>query len=356
MHEIGLVDDILCTVNAKLKASNSQKVDCINIAIGELEHVTPEHFEFHFRERVRNTHLEGVKLNFKKVEARFRCKGCGCEFSVEEGMTGCPRCKSRVNDIISGSGIYVESVEISEMKSGYYQGRFYRKWVNAKDLITNEVIVKETDLLVSAEKDIKETAKGLVEKYRGQIEDYIGMHPDFKTSLEPLKLDSNSSDIIKEMMLSSSLAGVGPMASVAGAVAEFVGKGLLRSVKEVIVENGGDIFIKTDIGRTIAIYAGESPLTNKLFIKIKPEETPLGICTSSGTVGHSLSFGKADACVIISKSTSLADAVATAACNKVRRAKDIKNVLKFALSVKGIRGALIIYKKDFGVSGEIELA
>ncbi|MFH1854610.1 MAG: UPF0280 family protein [Candidatus Omnitrophota bacterium] len=236
-----------------------------------------------------------------------------------------------------------------------YQKRFYRKWVKAKGLITREVIVGETDLFVSAGKDVSGIAEDLVKKYRGQIEDYIKTRADFETSLKPLKLDPDSSDIIKEMTRSSALAGVGPMASVAGAIAEFVGKTLLESTKEVIVENGGDIFIRTEIERTIAIYAGESPLTNKIFIKIKPEETPLGICTSSGTVGHSLSFGNADACVIISKSTSLADAVATAACNRVKKAEDIKAALNFAVSIKGIKGALIIYGRDFGVRGDIIL-
>lgn len=241
-------------------------------------------------------------------------------------------------------------------KSKKYEERFYRKWTDAGDLISQEVIVGETDIFIYAEKDIKRTAYELVKKYRSELEDYIKTRPEFKTSLQPLELDPAAPAIIKDMILSSRSSGVGPMASVAGAIAEFVGKELLSSAKEIIIENGGDIFIKSDIERTVAIYAGDSPLTNKVFIKIKAQDTPLGICTSSGTVGHSLSFGKADACVIISKSTSLADAVATAACNRVKEKEDIKSTLKWALSVDGIRGALIIYKKDFGVLGDIELA
>ena len=240
-------------------------------------------------------------------------------------------------------------------KSKEYQKRFYRELAKDSGLIGQEVIVKETDLFISAEKNIKAIAEEIVKKYRAQIEDYIRKRPEFMTSLEPISQDSMEADIIKEMIRTTALAGVGPMASVAGAISEFTGKELLSYSRQIIVENGGDIFIKSDKARTIAIYAGDSPLSNKIFIRIKPEETPIGVCTSSGTVGHSLSFGKADACVIISKSAALADAVATAACNRIKDRKDIAPSLEFALSIKGIKGAAAILGKDFGSIGDIEL-
>ncbi|MBU0759396.1 MAG: hydrogenase maturation nickel metallochaperone HypA [Candidatus Omnitrophica bacterium] len=117
MHEIGLVDDILYTINSRIKDLRTSKVKGINILIGELEHITPEHFEFHFRERTIGTPLGDAKLNFKKIGARFRCKDCNREFSAEEGMMGCPACKSKVSDIVSGSGIYVEFIDITEIKT-----------------------------------------------------------------------------------------------------------------------------------------------------------------------------------------------------------------------------------------------
>ena len=114
MHEIGIVDDILSAINAKLKGSKpDSKIKKLNILIGELEHVTPGHFEFHFRQRTKATPLEQAELNFKKVKARFRCKECGVEFSAEEGMAGCPSCKGNVNDVIAGRGIHVESLELA---------------------------------------------------------------------------------------------------------------------------------------------------------------------------------------------------------------------------------------------------
>ncbi len=237
-----------------------------------------------------------------------------------------------------------------------YRERFYRGWVKGKDLLTQEVVVEETDLYISAENDIKEIAERIVKRYRNEIGGYIKKRPEFRTRLQPLGPDSNAPDIVKDMIRASKAAGVGPMASVAGAMAEFIGKGLLPYSEQVIVENGGDIFLASGIERTVAIFAGDSPLSQKLSIKVRPGDMPLGICTSSGTIGHSLSFGKADACVIISKSTSLADAVATAACNKVNTREDIEPALEFAVSIKGIQGALIVVGKDFGASGNIELA
>lgn len=241
-------------------------------------------------------------------------------------------------------------------KSKDYQERFYRKWSGSSDLLGQEVIVKETDLFIFSEKDLGGMAEGIVKKYRGEIEDYIRKRPEFQTSLKPISQDPASSEIIREMIRTSELAGVGPMAAVAGAIAEFVGGELLAHSSQIIIENGGDIFIKSSKERIVAIFAGDSPLNNRLFIKIKAKETPLGVCTSSGTVGHSLSFGKADACVIISKSTSLADAVATATCNRIKEKKDIKPALEFAVSIKGVEGALAIIGSDFGSAGNIELA
>lgn len=241
-------------------------------------------------------------------------------------------------------------------KSKDYQKRFYRELTKTSDLIGQEVIVKETDLFIFAEKDIRSIAEKIIRKYRAQIEEYIKYRPEFMASLEPIAQDDSAPDIIKEMIRTTKLAGVGPMASVAGAVAEFGGNELLAYSRQIIIENGGDIFMKSDKERRVSIYAGDSPLSNKISIIVKPEDTPIGICTSSGTVGHSLSFGKADACVIIAKSATLADAVATATCNRIKEKKDISSSLEFSLSIQGVRGAVAILGKDLGSIGDIELA
>lgn len=113
MHEIGIVDDVVGAIRSKLKESDDgSKVKKVNILIGELEQVSPEHFEFHFKKRTKGTVLAKAELSFKRVKARFRCLDCGYEFSVEEGILGCPKCSSKINEIVAGRGVSVESVEI----------------------------------------------------------------------------------------------------------------------------------------------------------------------------------------------------------------------------------------------------
>ena len=113
MHEIGLVNDVIDTIKSKLKESReSSSIKKVVIVIGELEHVTPEHFEFHFREHTKGSYLENAALNFRKAKARFKCKTCGCEYEAKEAELGCPKCGSKLNDVIAGSGVFVESVEV----------------------------------------------------------------------------------------------------------------------------------------------------------------------------------------------------------------------------------------------------
>ena len=236
-----------------------------------------------------------------------------------------------------------------------YEERTYRNLVKTDDLIDFEVIVKETDLLVRAERDLSKETREAVLKYRHQLETYIAANPPFQESLVPLTDDPYAPEIVREMIRTSQLARVGPMAAVAGAMAEMVSRDLLKFSKEVIVENGGDIYLATSKERTIGIYAGNSALSLKIGIVISPEESPLGICTSSGTVGPSLSFGKANAVCLLSKSAALADAAATAVGNVVKEKKDIELGLERGREIAGILGALIIVEEKMGVWGNIKL-
>jgi ApbE superfamily uncharacterized protein (UPF0280 family) len=244
------------------------------------------------------------------------------------------------------------------MKSNQYQPRFYRERASSKKLYQEQISVKETDLQIFTDKPLdKEFVKERVNLYRGQIEGYIARDRRFLTSLKPIAVELNAPQIIRDMARSAKKAQVGPMAAVAGAVAKFLGKDLLRQgFKDVIIENGGDIFLKTTKVLKVGVYAGDSKLSNKINLKIRPQDTPMGICTSSGTVGHSLSFGCADSVVILAKDASLADAVATAAGNRVNSREDLPKALNFARSVRGISGALIILGDNFVVGGKVELA
>jgi ApbE superfamily uncharacterized protein (UPF0280 family) len=157
------------------------------------------------------------------------------------------------------------------------------------------------------------------------------------------------------MSESARKVGVGPMASVAGAIAEFVGNELLAFSPEIIIENGGDIFLKSLKKRLIGIYAGKSPLSGKIGLEINEQDTPLGVCSSSGTVGHSLSYGKADAVVVLSKSATLADAAATAIGNLIVEPSDIPRGIEFAKGIESLLGIIIIKDDKMGLWGKVKI-
>ena len=237
-----------------------------------------------------------------------------------------------------------------------YTARKYRSKVNTNDLVDFQVTVKETDLLIRAESDLTDMATNLVLKYRKFLEDFIALDPLFKDTLEPYPaLPDTAPRIVLEMIKASSVVNAGPMAAVAGAIAEFVGIKLLEESGQVIVENGGDIFIKTDVPRIIGLYAGSSTFTHKIGLKIEQEQTPMGVCTSSGMVGHSLSFGKADAVVVTAKSTLLADAAATVIGNLIQTASDFNRGIEFAKSQSLINGVLIVKNDKMAVWGDIQI-
>ena len=242
------------------------------------------------------------------------------------------------------------------MKTPDYQPRYYRDWSKDRDLVSFNVVVKETDLYIRARKNYKDKAFEIVQRQRAALENYIARHPGFLTALVPFPVTADAPAIARSMEEAAEKVNVGPMAAVAGAFAEFVGKDLLKFSSEIIVENGGDIFLKTAKSRLVGVYAGEnSPLTGKIALKIEPADTPLGICTSSGTVGHSLSFGKSDAVVVLAPSAALADAAATAIGNIVKAETDIEIALEFARGVSGLVGVAVIINDKMGVWGKVNL-
>lgn len=236
-----------------------------------------------------------------------------------------------------------------------YINRTYRNKLLNNNLISYNVTVRETDLFVSTASDLTELVYESVILQRSYLESYIKSHPEFLTSLVPLKNDPYAPDIVRDMLICATLANVGPMASVAGAISKFVGEELLMHSGNVIVENGGDIYIKSDRDIFIQIFAGESILSKKVVIRIDNTKTPVGVCTSSATVGPSLSFGRADAVTIISKSPTLADAAATSIGNIILSKNDIKKGIARAQEIKGVSGVIIIIGDKMGIWGDIEL-
>lgn len=231
------------------------------------------------------------------------------------------------------------------MKSARFQHRFYRDWVYPKDLHKEEIVVRETDVQILTDKPLdRDFVVRRIALYRGAIEDYI-QYKDrrFLTSLKPIAVELRAAPIIREMARQAAVVNVGPMAAVAGAIAQFVGRDLMRTgYGDVIVENGGDIFLRVRREIRVGFYHGKDNVLNSLRLNIKPGNTPLGICASSGTVGHSVSFGVADSVVVAAGNAALADAVATAAANRVNAKEDCALAVDFARSIKGVRGVIVV--------------
>jgi ApbE superfamily uncharacterized protein (UPF0280 family) len=231
-----------------------------------------------------------------------------------------------------------------------------RRW------ITFRSVFRETDLWVAIDRShyTKEAERFTMDRilyYRAILEKHIEGHPEFRDSLTPVVSPGGVHPMISDMSDAALEAGTGPMSAVAGTMAEFICRDLLSefNADEVIIENGGDIFMKLTSSLTTAVYAGASPLSEKIALHIEPEETPLSVCCSSGTVGHSLSFGIADACVIASRSGAQADALATAFCNEVKDQGSVHEVTERALANLKTEAVVIIAGEKVGLGGRIEI-
>jgi hypothetical protein len=236
-----------------------------------------------------------------------------------------------------------------------YEERYYRGLMRPRGLICYEVQHKETDLFCCTKTDLSAYIKERVFFYRHQLEEYIRMKPSFLESLTPLGNDPLAPRIVREMIEASSTVDVGPMATVAGAMAEFVGNDIADLSDVFIIENGGDIILKTDVERMMQIYAKDSPFSQKIGIRIKPRSSPYGICTSSATIGPSLSLGNADAVCIVADSALFADGLATSLGNIVKKKDDIVVAIEKGKRFPGVIGILIILGEHLGIWGDLDI-
>ncbi|MBC8207582.1 UPF0280 family protein [Methanococcoides sp. SA1] len=241
-----------------------------------------------------------------------------------------------------------------------YQKRTYRAQLDPGGLVSTMVRVQETDLQILASTDITDRARELILEARLQLENYIVKHPLFSATLDPLPMDLLAPPMVRRLLQAGLQAGVGPMAAVAGTIAEYVGEGLLADGEpEIMVENGGDIYLARQQSCDVAIFAGRSSLSNKVGLRINARQMPLGICTSSGTVGHSLSLGEADSVTVLARSAALADAAATRLGNEVGKGDDEKSAVTKALeqakTIDGLLGVVVICGEAMGAIGDVEL-
>jgi ApbE superfamily uncharacterized protein (UPF0280 family) len=226
--------------------------------------------------------------------------------------------------------------------------------------------LKETFVWITADEErYIEIAKEEIIRRRRDLERFVRWHPYFLVTLEGYRTEDavevgdtretgEIPEVVQRMIDAASGLGIGPMAAVAGTLAEFAVE-VMRDAGATyaMVDNGGDIAVINDREVLVGIYAGESQFSNKLALRIKPASALTGICTSSGTVGHSISFGTADAATVISASASLSDAAATALCNAVTDEQSIKEAFRAINHVEGIEGALVIYKDTLATWGKV---
>lgn len=236
-----------------------------------------------------------------------------------------------------------------------WEPRDYRQRTDAAGLVSFEVVQAETDLQIAAQRDLSVEAAAIVAELRAELEGYVASHPHFAESFVPVAVESSAPEVVRSMAAAAEAGGVGPMAAVAGAVAERVARRLSGLSPEVIVENGGDLYVVGLAQRRILLLAGDSPLSGKVTIVLPEGAAPVAVCTSSGRVGHSVSLGVAHAVTIVAEDGALADAVATTAGNLVHGPGDIERALERAMKVSGVRGVVVIAEDRIGALGDIEI-
>jgi ApbE superfamily uncharacterized protein (UPF0280 family) len=222
------------------------------------------------------------------------------------------------------------------------------------------VVHHESDLLVGVPHHsdltgIEQCAEGELIRLRAILLEHSKKDPHFLSALEPIGLSGPSSEEVATMISCGQLTGTGPMASVAGLFAEQVGKRIIESfgAMEVVVENGGDLYLRNASDLVSVIHAGRSSLSDKMAFVVPAGEW--GICTSSGTMGHSFSRGQADAVTVIAESAPLADAWATAIANRIRGVADMERELEGLTAIPEIKGCAIIVENQVGIRGELEV-
>jgi len=229
-------------------------------------------------------------------------------------------------------------------------------------LIGNSKIHIKSDNLGALLEAVKE-----IERHIKDLMNYIRSRPHFQYSLKPISPDPKSPPIVQRMIEASKAADVGPMAAVAGAIADLGLETLIRMGSRVaVVEDGGEIAAYTE-GEGIPIsiltsepnlsgITSEPNLSGKLGFLITRDDSPLGIATSTGRSQRTISFGEADSVTVVAESAALADAAATSICNSVvgqNIREAISRGLRRAREISGVRGAIIIWEGHVGLVGKL---
>ncbi len=224
-----------------------------------------------------------------------------------------------------------------------------------QNLLKESFTVKESQCtLISDKKSAIEAAKESIKRNRQELEEYVRVNPKFLHTLTPIPVPEKPL-VAKLMAIAAQKAAVGPMAAVAGAIADLAVNDMLKTGCEVaVVEDGGEISAQSNRPVDVAVAAGDEPLSRRFGFRLT--DFPIGLATSSGRFSHALSFGDAEAATVFCKNATMADAAATAVGNVVK-GEDAKAAIeagiKKGLSIEGVDGVLVIYKGQVGTAGKI---
>jgi ApbE superfamily uncharacterized protein (UPF0280 family) len=238
-----------------------------------------------------------------------------------------------------------------------YQPRTYRAGMLDRRFASFDFSVEESDLDIGYTPVTREKEELLHAAWREVVslrEEIKGCGGVFLSSLVPLSMETTSG-CVRKMLDASKRASVGPMAAVAGAIAEEVGTALQTqyALEEIVVENGGDLFLSLRTPLIVKLVAPANPLDGKVAIRLP--KGIWGVATSSGKTGPSLSFGKADAVMIVSSDAALSDAYATAFANKVGGEKDVSSVAEEIGTHQDIVGSVILSGERLAFAGDLEV-
>lgn len=241
-----------------------------------------------------------------------------------------------------------------------YVERHYRSRMG-RSAVTFTVSYRESDLWIAVDSGSPAAMAARTQRFlhelRERLDRYLDRDPEYRRALVPYLPQPDAPSLLHEMAVAAATAGIGPMSAVAGAFARETGRMLRREfgVGEVLVENGGDIYADVRRPLDVALFAGASPLSERVGLHIPCGTAPLGICTSSGTVGPSLSFGHADAVMVVCRDVLLADSYATALANRIRTEEEVGPVVEHACAAPEILGAMAVMGERLAVGGAFEL-
>jgi ApbE superfamily uncharacterized protein (UPF0280 family) len=238
----------------------------------------------------------------------------------------------------------------------YYTDRsIYRRNISAAGKYSYRLRYKYTDIYITSDRDISGKISQPVITFYSQLENVLSSDKQFGKSITPLSIKKDYPPAVKEMCLSSSIFNVGPMAAVAGAVCDTIAESLKDDCNFLMIENGGDVYIKSSEDIRAGLFTGSRHFPQNINIVISSQAMPCGLCSSSGMMGHSLSLGKSDLVTVMSETSAIADSAATAIANAINSKPDVDKAIKKYSKYEQVRGLIIIKDDRLAIWGDLQL-